>query len=106
MGKMYRTGWAGIGCFLVLTSCAAAEPMYTLQQCKPLMELAQDLGVYGEDVLFVGNTVQQHISGAYFDGYMLFQVNQETGTWSMVTLFTDGMACVTAVGENFQPYID
>jgi hypothetical protein len=35
---------------------------------------------------------------------MLFQVNQDTGTWTLVSLWNDGTACVVAVGKEFTPF--
>ena len=34
----------------------------------------------------------------------MYFVNQETGSWSLVALFKDGIACLVANGRAFEPY--
>jgi len=36
----------------------------------------------------------------------MFFVNQDTGTWSLMMLYGDGTACMTAIGTEFKPYTD
>jgi hypothetical protein len=38
---------------------------------------------------------------------MLFLVNQTTGTWTMLQLYKDdNMACISAAGNTFRPFVD
>jgi hypothetical protein len=44
------------------------------------------------------------MQGETYTGGAMFLVNQVTGSWSLIHLYGDGMACVTAVGTKFEPY--
>ena len=77
---------------------------YTVNACDRWDKVATKMAKYQEDVLFTGSLVQFHMSQQPYNGHMLFQVNQETGTWSLVSLWDDGMACVVAVGKEFAPF--
>ena len=35
---------------------------------------------------------------------MMMFVNQDTGTWSLITLYPDGTGCMVATGRDFEPY--
>jgi hypothetical protein len=35
---------------------------------------------------------------------MMYFVNQSTGTWSLIALYPDSIACVIAAGTKFTPY--
>jgi len=34
----------------------------------------------------------------------MYFVNQDTGTWSLIALYPDSVACVIAAGTKFTPY--
>lgn len=78
---------------------------YTVNACDRWDKVATEMAKYQEDVLFTGTIVQFHMSQQPYNGHMLFQVNQETGTWSLVSLWQDGTACVVATGKEFAPFL-
>ena len=82
-----------------------ASLFYTRQPCdqfEKILEIVEDR--YQEQPLFLGKSIQFDPQGqSYTGGSMLF-VNQTSGTWSLVTLYGDGTACMTAVGTDFEPY--
>jgi hypothetical protein len=79
--------------------------LYTRQSCDPFEKIIGVVtGKYGEQPLFIGEGLQFGIQGDTYRGGAMFLVNQNTGTWSLLTLYGDGTACVTAVGTEFEPY--
>jgi len=79
--------------------------LYTRQGCDPFEKIIDVMtNKYGEQPLFVGQGLQFGMQGETYTGGAMFLVNQNTGTWSLLTLYGDGTACVTAVGTNFEPY--
>ena len=94
---------------LTLTLSANAQStekfLYTRQECDPFAEVIDVMtSKYGEQSLFVGEGLQFGMRGETYKGGAMFLVNQATGTWSLIHLYGDGTACVTAVGTNFAPY--
>ena len=83
-----------------------AERKYfmTRQECEPAIDMMAVVDKYGEKPLFTGTGMQFSYQGQPFTGGSMFFVNQTTGTWSLMTLYADGTACMTAVGTNFAPY--
>lgn len=78
---------------------------YTRQECDPAETVMQNLVQgYGETALFTGQGIQFDYEGTPFTGGAMFLVNQTTGTWTLITLYGDGTACVTAVGNEFEPF--
>jgi len=101
----------GLCLWLSLASVASAqEPqnnkfLYTRQGCDPFVEVVEVVsGKYGEEPLFVGEGLQFGTNGQPYTGGAMFLVNQNTGSWSLIHLYGDGTACVTAVGTGFTPY--
>jgi len=79
--------------------------LYTRQSCDPFEKVIGVVtGKYGEQPLFIGEGLQFGMQGDTYRGGAMFLVNQNTGTWSLLTLYGDGTACVTAVGTEFEPY--
>jgi|DEB0MinimDraft_6_1074348.scaffolds.fasta_scaffold01456_10 hypothetical protein len=79
--------------------------LYTRQSCDPFEKIIGVVtGKYGEQPLFIGEGLQFGMQGDTYRGGAMFLVNQNTGTWSLLTLYGDGTACVTAVGTEFEPY--
>jgi hypothetical protein len=39
-----------------------------------------------------------------YNGGMFFFVNQETGSFSIINVYSDGMACLMQSGTGFAPY--
>jgi hypothetical protein len=79
--------------------------LYTRQGCDPFEKVIDVMtNKYGEQPLFVGEGLQFGMQGEKYKGGAMFLVNQDTGTWSLIILYGDGTACVTAVGTQFEPY--
>ncbi len=78
----------------------------TQQACDPVMEISAIIvGKYKEQPLFQGAGVQfAASSGQPYQSGMMFFVNQDKGTWSLVSLYPDGTACMVANGTEFEPY--
>lgn len=77
------------------------------QACDPLELVLETIeNKYQEQPLFTGTGTVVHISGQPFTGGSMFFVNQDTGTWTLATLYADGTACLTAFGADFAPYVD
>ena len=78
----------------------------TTQACDPVVKMSDIvMNKYGEQPLFQGEGIQFAApTGQPFTSAMMFFVNQETGSWSMLQLFADGMACMVMNGRKFQPY--
>ena len=74
------------------------------QLCAPWERLTRILDMRGEDILFTADGMQTDLGGNSFKSGMIFQVNQNTGTWSLVSFYGDGMACLVADGFEFRPY--
>lgn len=79
--------------------------LYTRQSCDPFEKIIGVVtGKYGEQPLFIGKGLQFGIQGETYTGGAMLLVNQTTGSWSLLHLYADGTACVTAVGTEFEPY--
>ena len=78
---------------------------YTRQECEPAATVMKNLVQgYGETALFTGETVQFDYEGTPFTGGAMFLVNQDKGTWTLISMYGDGTACVIAVGNKFEPF--
>lgn len=79
---------------------------YTRALCKPFTQAAALMSQYNETVLFTGNLLTFPAQGAEpAIGKILFATNQDTGTYSIIQLFPDGMACLIGSGNDFEPYV-
>jgi hypothetical protein len=82
-----------------------SSALFTRAPCDPLPTMVETISKYKEELLFMGDGMTfSGQTGQPFNGGMMFFVNQETGTWSMLQLFADGMACMVMNGRKFQPY--
>jgi hypothetical protein len=92
------------------TSTAFAQDrqlFYTREECAPVALMVRDTAIqYGETALFTGENTTISTDGQLFRGGAMFFVNQDTGTWTLLTLYQDGVACVSAAGIDFEPYVD
>lgn len=95
----------------ILASTAFAQQeqskrFITTQACDPVVEMsAIVMNKYGETPLFQGEGIQFAApSGQPYKSAMMFFVNQDSGTWSLVSLYPDGTACMVANGRDFEPY--
>ena len=77
----------------------------TQQPCAPVMEMLKTPAKYGESMLFTGNGVQfSSADGLPYTSGAFFFVNQDTGTWTLLSIYGDGFACLIANGKGFEPY--
>ena len=89
---------------------SAQEPpqdkrFFAMQSCdNPLTMTDLIMRKYGEQPLFRGQGMQFHWNGQMYTSDMMYFVNQQTGSWSLVALYKDGVACMIANGRNFEPY--
>ena len=79
--------------------------IFTRAPCDPLPNMIETIAKYKEDLLFIGDGMTFSAkTGQPHNGGMMFFVNQDTGTWSMLQLFADGMSCMIMNGKRFEPY--
>ena len=79
--------------------------IFTRAPCDPLPNMIETIAKYKEDLLFIGDGMTFSAqTGRPNNGGMMFFVNQDTGTWSMLQLFADGMSCMIMNGKRFEPY--
>ena len=78
----------------------------TTQACDPVVKMSDVvMNKYGEQPLFQGEGIQFAApTGQPYNSAMMFFVNQDSGTWSLVSLYADGTACMVANGRTFEPY--
>ena len=78
----------------------------TTQACDPVVKMSDVvMNKYGEQPLFQGEGIQfAEPTGQPYKSAMMFFVNQDSGTWSLVSLYEDGTACMVANGRDFEPY--
>lgn len=89
---------------MVLPAVAnAQEIFYTRQECGPSNTMFAESIYYEEQPLFSGMNVTYGYDGEPYYGNMMFTVNQETGSWSMFTLYPDGTVCMVNFGGLFEP---
>jgi hypothetical protein len=81
-------------------------PFKAVQSCETLPYMASQVKQYGEEILFNGKILQQHESGQFVKTEFVFSTNQETGSWTLVSLFPNGWACMVANGSDFEPYTE
>ena len=105
---MFRLALAfvlGLSTTLSVNAQSSEKFLYTRQGCEPFEKVIDLMtGKYGEEPLFVGEGLQFGMQGQAYTGGAMLLVNQDTGSWSLIHLYGDGTACVTAVGTNFEPY--
>ena len=96
--------------FGLTASTALAQDLNfrTLQPCSSVEKMFETVYAdYGETPLFTG--VGMQISASDNNPYMgnsIFFVNQESGTWSHIIVYSNGTACMTSNGTDFEPYSD
>lgn len=101
----------GISLFATTALAQSKEPqgekptMFTRSPCDPLPVMLETIKKYGEELLFTGNGMTFSAqTGQPLVGGLMFFVNQDKGTWSVLQLFNDGMACMVMNGRDFTPY--
>jgi|TARA_B110000977_G_C10985595_1_gene457823 hypothetical protein len=82
-----------------------ALTIFTRAPCDMFPKMVDTIKKYKEELLFVGDGMTFSAkTGQPHNGGMMFFVNQDTGTWSMLQLFADGMSCMIMNGKRFEPY--
>ncbi len=89
MKKVFCVITLMIGTIGMLSPAAAESP-----QCGPKMAVAKQLAQQFGEVPIV--------SGISLNNSMKFFGNPRTGSWSMIFVRPDGIACVLAVGEDME----
>lgn len=74
------------------------------QPCDRAEKMFETLKKYEENLLFVGKGMTFGIQGQPYNGAMMFFTNQDTGSWSVLQVYPDGMACMIMNGTEFNPY--
>lgn len=92
--------------FIATSALAQDRPFDARMPCNTVEFVAEQSVKYKEETLFNGKMLQQHASGQMVPSEFVFTVNQDTGTWTMVSLFPNGIACMVANGTDFEPYVD
>ena len=77
---------------------------HSVQPCADYKTLKQQTDKYDETILFKGNSILKHISGQLVNAEFVFTVNQDTGTWTMVALYPNRVACMVTNGTRFTPF--
>ena len=99
---------AVLGLIIIATTAIAQEnqpkAFITRATCEPVGMMMNNIAKYKEEPLFEARTILQHVNGEWFEGKSMMFVNWETGTYSFVTLYPDGTACMQAIGREFRPY--
>ena len=80
--------------------------LFTIHPCdkaETMFELIT--GKYQEQLLFTGDGMTFSPQQTPYQGGMLFFTNQDTGSFSVVMVFRDGIACMMMNGRKFTPYL-
>lgn len=98
-------------CLLTTTLTAQAQTQqnnlmfFTRAPCDPVDKMIAVLEDYGEELLFSGDYMTFDArTGQPMRGGLFVYVNQDTGTFSTMQVFADGMACLIGNGRNFSPF--
>jgi len=75
------------------------------QPCDRADKMFDTIKKYKELMLFTGEGLTFGVQGQAYNGGMFFFVNQATGSWSMLQVYKDGMACMIFNGKKFEPYV-
>jgi hypothetical protein len=76
----------------------------TVAPCDPVPKMFSVIEGYREGMLFSGTGMTFLTNRQPVTGGMFIFVNQDKGTFSIVQVFSDGMACMLANGRDFTPY--
>ena len=75
------------------------------QECMPIQDfMTLVVGQWGEQALFTGEGVTIGVDDTPYNGGVMLLVNQQTGTWTLGTLYGNGYVCINAAGTEFAPY--
>ena len=92
---------------LASPSLAREKSFNTVQTCGDVVAFTELAMIkYDEKPLFSSSGIQMHPNGNAYRSEMMYFVNQDTGTWSFISLYPDGTACLVANGRDFKPYVE
>ena len=74
------------------------------QPCDRAEKMFETIKRYEELMLFTGEGLTFGVQNQVYNGQMFFFVNQETGSWTMLQVYKDGMACMIFNGKKFEPF--
>jgi len=78
---------------------------YVQQECMPIKRFMEvTVGGYDERALFIGEGVTIGADGESYTGGVMLLVNQQTGTWTLGTIYGDSWVCIQGAGTAFEPY--
>lgn len=86
-----------------LVTAQEIQTFLTSQDCSDSLTMLSPSFNLGESPLFTGENVIFGVNGTPYVGTMMFTVNQNTGTWTMFTLYEDNTVCTVAFGQYFEP---
>ena len=72
--------------------------------CDTFVKMTETIKKYKEELLFSGTGLTFSVQNQPYRGGMFFFTNQDTGSWTLLQAFGDGMACMIMNGKNFNPY--
>ena len=108
---MFRLALAFVLGLNIVSSASAQQEsqekrFFTYQSCDNAVRMTNlVMNKYGEQALFQGTGLQFHLSGQPYTSSMMFFVNQDTGSWSLISLYPDGTSCMVANGRDFTPWM-
>ena len=73
--------------------------------CGTFNEMTATVKKYREELLFHGTGLTFSPQEKVYNGAMMFFVNQDTGSWTVLQVYPDGMACMIFNGKDFAPYM-
>ena len=76
----------------------------TVAPCDPVPNMFGVIEKYREGLLFQGTGMTFLPNRTPLTGGLFVFVNQDKGTFSIVQVFSDGMACMLVNGRDFEPY--
>ncbi len=81
-----------------------ARSLFLHVPCDRFDKMSKTVTKYKEELLFTATGLTFGPQRQPFNGTMMFFVNQDTGSYTVLQVFKDGMACMIINGKNFEPY--
>ena len=82
-----------------------ARSLFLNVPCDKFDKMSKTVTKYKEELLFSATGLTfGGMQRLPYAGTMMFFVNQDTGSYTVLQLFKDGMACLIINGKNFEPY--
>ena len=73
--------------------------------CSPYSKMKELMDQYEETPLFTATAMTFSAQfGQPYNGGLIFFVNQDKQSYTVLQVFADGMACMLVNGRNFEPY--